>query len=255
MRILLTNDDGINYPGIRLLASMLCKEHDVCIVTPATQRSGASHSVTFVQPLVVEEYHLENFSGKAYGLSGTPVECVWLGLDKLFPNPDLVIAGINNGHNLGSDIFLSGTVNVAIAAALRGIPAISSSLCAHNSTDYSAAATITMRLVEYAKTHPIPPRTVWNLNVPMLPLEKIKGVVFPPLDSHGYHYDYAEGVNPYGQRYFWPDCRYYEEWIFDGEPMTDREFIERGYATLTPLCISLTDNQGLDALKQDPFVL
>lgn len=257
MRILLTNDDGISYPGIRLLAAELCGEHEVCIVTPASQRSGASHSVTFIDPLFLEltDPALEGFTGHAYGLSGTPVECLWLALDELFPQPDLVIAGINNGHNLGNDIFLSGTVNVAIAAALRGVPAISSSLCAHNSKDYLPAVKVTAKLVEYVKTHPIPPRTVWNLNVPNIPLAEMKGVAFPPLDKNGYRYSYVTGKSPIGMDYYWPDCRYYDPWPFEGAPKTDREFIEAGYVTLTPITVDLTDHAGLEKMKEQPFGL
>lgn len=226
-------------------------------MTPASQRSGASHSVTFIDPIFLEltDPALEGFTGRAYGLSGTPVECLWLALDRLFPQPDLVIAGINNGHNLGNDIFLSGTVNVAIAAALRGVPAISSSLCAHNSKDYLPAVKVTAKLVEYVKTHPIPPRTVWNLNVPQHSPCRNEGRGFPPLDKNGYRYGYVEGRSPFGLDYYWPDCHYYDPWPFEGAPRTDREFIEAGYVTLTPITVDLTDHAGLEKMKEEPFQL
>src|SRR3954464_4910540 len=142
--ILVTNDDGVLAPGIRAVAEALREVGDVVVAAPDRERSAASHSISLDRPLRVDEIEEGVFS-----IDGTPVDCVYLALLHLVPRrPALVVSGINNGFNLGSDVFYSGTVAGAVEGALRGVPALALSLERRRPQDFSHAARFGAALAE-----------------------------------------------------------------------------------------------------------
>jgi len=176
MHILLTNDDGIRADGIVQLAELAVKKgHRVTICAPDSEKSACSHSISITKPLHARESTL--FGMRAIQVDGTPTDCARLGVFLLKNDkPDICISGINRGPNLGGACIYSGTVGAAMEASMAGCPAIAASLRSFSQTDYAAAAEITRRDDEWALKHPLKRGEIYNLNVPPLPLEKIRGV-------------------------------------------------------------------------------
>lgn len=172
--ILITNDDGIEAGGIRQLTEAAKAFGEVWVVAPESQRSGKSHSVTYLEPIYVRERPDYMDGVKAYECSGVPVDCVRVGMHLLGRKPDVVLSGINNGYNISSDIQYSGTAGAALEAAFWGIPAIAFSqanLDYHPVTDRYLSELIG----EYIDK-PLPQNTVWNINFPGCALEDCKGI-------------------------------------------------------------------------------
>lgn len=247
MHILLVNDDGIHAPGIRTLAQTLAaRGHRVSVCAPDRERSAASHSITLREAIAAQRVELPG-AEIAYAATGTPADCARLGL-YLIPDAELVISGINNGPNLGGACIYSGTVGAATEAAMSGVPALATSLCAFSSEDYFAAAEVTARVAEWMTAHPLRRGEIYNLNVPPLPYGEIRGVraaVSAPnfLDSAVYRevetedgvvYRYALGEN-----------------VPIEDPVCDQLLMEAGYATLTKLTWDLradADDPDVSAL-------
>lgn len=176
MHILLTNDDGIRADGILQLAELAVKKgHRVTICAPDSEKSACSHSISIVQPLHTKESTL--FGMRAIAVGGTPTDCARLGVYLLRDDkPDICISGINRGPNLGGACIYSGTVGAAMEASMAGCPAIAVSLRSFSQTDYTAAAELALKVAGWALEHPLKRGEIYNLNVPPLPLDKIKGV-------------------------------------------------------------------------------
>ncbi|HPF53531.1 MAG TPA: 5'/3'-nucleotidase SurE [Clostridia bacterium] len=191
MRILLTNDDGISAFGLHALIAALYKEHELYIAAPDSQRSAVASAMTLSPPLrAVPWIDPAAHGAAAYAISGTPVDCVRLAIGNLFDMPELVISGINNGHNLGTDTLYSGTVAAAREAAVRyGLPAIAISLggCANMPTAAFAAKLAMRALFE----NPLPKGLFLNVNAPDLHLSKVKGVRLATLGRVDYDSPYA----------------------------------------------------------------
>ena len=228
MHIMLTNDDGVHALGIRTLARVLSEAgHRVSVCAPDRERSAASHSITLRRALNVEKVEFPG-AETAYAADGTPADCARLGL-YLIPDVDLVISGINNGSNLGGACVYSGTVSAAMEASKTGVPALASSNGAFDHLDYVPAAKITLKVAEWMTEHPLSRGEFYNLNIPALPYEEIRGVIAAPLapnylDTAAYNptedgkYMYTHGVNvPFDD----PEC--------------DVLRMREGYAPLTKL--------------------
>src|SRR6476469_4189903 len=159
--VLCSNDDGIHAPYLEALADQIEAFADVIVVAPERQRSAASHAITLHKPLRLTEVRPRRFS-----LSGTPVDCVYLGMLKLCDRkPAVVVSGVNDGFNLGSDVFYSGTVAAAVEGALRGAAGIALSL-APRAKDVANALTFAKKVIHAAIGEPIPAGTVLNVNMP-----------------------------------------------------------------------------------------
>ena len=252
MRILISNDDGINAGGIQTLAKRLSKEHEVVIVAPMVEQSGVSYSVTYRLPLFVKQREIPGFDGKAYEVDGKPVDCVKLGLRMIEGfRPDLVVTGINHGSNIGVDIYPSGTVNAAIAAVHDGLPAIAVSMTDFFSEDFEATAEYAARLVNFVQEHPIPKGLLLNLNVPPLPLEEIKGMKVVPLDTRQFKMWYQPFENPMGRRLLWLVYDYSE--IEESRGYTDRDCVAEGYASVTPIRVDATSYEYMKELEKTGY--
>src|SRR5207344_381436 len=174
MRVLVSNDDGVDAPGIRFLAEGLRRAgHDVQIVAPDRDRSGASNSLTLDQPLRAKQV-----ADNTWSIAGTPTDCVHLALSGMLPSdPDIVVSGINNTSNLGDDVIYSGTVAAAMEGRCLGLPAIAMSLCSHEhrALHFASAARAAVEVLARLITDPLPSDTILNINVPDLPWNEIAG--------------------------------------------------------------------------------
>ncbi len=245
MRILLTNDDGIQAPGLRSLYKALLDEgHKVHVVAPVTEQSAVGHALTIFQPLRLKEFKEKDFYG--HGVYGTPVDCVKLALCSLLPEkPDLVLSGINAGANVGVDILYSGTVSAATDGALMGMPAMAVSYDDFLPPDLSEHAGYIAKLVKRAPWSSLPPQTVLNVNFPARKIEECLGLRVCPQTKANYDDTYEQRIDPRGRAYYWlygfiPADRVNRD--------SDRDLLNRGYITLTPLRFDFTDYENLAML-------
>ncbi|HEX3698019.1 MAG TPA: 5'/3'-nucleotidase SurE [Polyangia bacterium] len=239
--ILVTNDDGVGAPGIRAVAEALRDVGDVMIAAPDRERSAASHSISLDRPLRVDEIEPGVFS-----IDGTPVDCVYLALLHLVPRkPALCVSGINNGYNLGSDVFYSGTVAGAVEGALRGVPSIAVSLQRQKPQDFSHAAAFLKALAAEAVARgpgAIPDASLLSVNVPPGPL---RGYQVTFLGRRVYRDQVEVRQDLRGRSYYWIGGP--EENATD-LPGSDCSAVRAGLASVTPLALDLTHTKLLGEL-------
>lgn len=252
MNILITNDDGIYAPGIRALTqAMILAGHQVTVIAPDRQKSACSHALTMDAPLTVRE--IEEFGVKAYAVSGTPADCVKLGLAHyLEDNIDLVLSGINFGANLGSDIAYSGTVNAALEANMLHVPAVAFSKAlvwgaGKVETNFDEAADLAAELVEQLEIRVLE-KFIYNINFPAVPRNSIKGVKFCEQGISAYDEAYDKRTDPFGRDYFWISGRMIED-EYNEEHETDIKWNREGYITVTPLKWNQTDEAEIHSSK------
>lgn len=242
MRILITNDDGVFSPGISALAAALSKDHEVFVVAPNTERSGASHSFTMGIPLRAYEVQIPGAPDvkAAFSCSGTPVDCVKLACGNLGANPELVISGINIGPNLGTDILYSGTAAGAIEGALLHIPSVAVSLNTFTPKDFDPAVQVVQKILPAFITLG---SEAMNINIPDLPYAEIQGCRFTSLSYQQYENIYVERTDPRNEKYYWiPSSRITTH---SQDEDTDERWIREGYVTITPLHLDMTDSTAI----------
>lgn len=232
IKILVVNDDGIHFPGLWTLVEELTREHQVTVVAPDREQSGVGTAISLHRILRVGEVRPEVKGVQAYAVEGTPGDCVILGLGELAKDADLVIAGVNEGANLGEDVLISGTVGASLQALFRGLPAIAVSVSALGSTNYRPAARIAARLARCVADGSLPRHMVLNVNVPDLPAEEIRGVLVTRLAARRYADIVRAETDTRGKRYFWI-VRGQPEWEI--EEGTDIWAIVNGFVSLLPL--------------------
>ena len=250
MRILLTNDDGINAPGLEVLERIArTLSDDVWVVAPAEEQSGAGHSLTLTRPVRIRKHGERRFS-----VTGTPTDAVTMGLKKLLPAaPDLILSGVNRGANLGDDVTYSGTVSAAIEGALAGIRSIALSQVyagesVGDAVSFAAAEGWGERVLRPLLGAPFAERTLVNVNFPPLGPEAVQGI---RVVAQGFH-DYArgsvvEGTDPRGYRYYWFGLHGIEH---TPGHRTDLEAIADGFVSVTPLHVDLTHRDSLLGLAE-----
>lgn len=243
MKIMVTNDDGINAIGIRALAEAMQEIGEVVVVAPDRERSAVGHSLTLHSPLRVFELREGWFA-----VDGTPTDCVNMGIHSLLPfKPDLVVSGVNHGGNLGDDVTYSGTVAAAMEATLMGIPALAVSLATFGQSDnFKAAAQVAVRVARELMKNGLPEDTFLNLNVPNLPLESIKPPLITRQGKRSFVGKIIDKTDPRGRKYFWIGS---EEPSFVDEEGTDFNAIGMGHASITPLHLDLTNYRSMEILK------
>lgn len=241
MNILISNDDGYFSAGITALAHALAQTHQIIVVAPERDRSGASQSLTLDRPLSVTRAP----NGFFY-VNGTPSDCVHLAVTGLLDVlPDLVISGINHGANMGDDTLYSGTVAAATEGFLLGIPSIACSIVAHDPHHFSTATRIIERCItRFIRPH-IPPMLL-NINIPDLPDEHIKGISLTRLGKRHHAEPVIKTKSPRGEPIYWigPAGR-----AQDAGEGTDFYAIEHNFVSVTPLHIDLTSYTHLDILR------
>ncbi|MFB2863841.1 5'/3'-nucleotidase SurE [Aeromonas sp. MdU4] len=240
MRILVSNDDGVHAEGIRALSEALCACGEVIVVAPDRNRSGASHSLTLEVPLRVTHIAQSGY----YAVKGTPTDCVHLAVNELVrPEPDMVVAGINHGANLGDDVIYSGTVAAATEGRHLGYPSIAISLV--GKTHFATAAHYAALLVTGLMKHPLPADQILNVNVPDLPLEQIKGIKVTRLGNRHRAESVIRAEDPRGQPIYWIGPPGSQQDAGEG---TDFAAIAQGYVSITPLTIDMTAYDSLAGL-------
>lgn len=252
MRILLTNDDGIHAVGLRAMHQALAAAgHEVRVVAPLTEQSAVGHAVTMSVPLKARPIKENGFSG--LGVTGTPVDCVKLGLTTLLEGEamDLVVSGINAGANVGVDILYSGTVAAATEAALMGFPALAVSMDDFAPRDLSAQAGFAADLAARIPWAELPGQCMLNLNFPVHAWEEVKGLRLCPQTSAAYHDWYVARQDPRGNAYYWLEGEIPKGKVAAG---TDRALLWEGWMTLTPLRFDFTDRGALERLGKAGLV-
>ena len=246
MRIMLTNDDGIHAPGLRALDRTFRQAgHQVCVVAPMTEQSAVGHAVTLSSPLRIKSIHDDPFRG--FGISGTPVDCVKIGLNAILSEqPELVVSGINNGANVGVDILYSGTVAAATEAALAGIPALAVSIDDFHPEYLDDHADFVTRFLERIDPASCPPKRVLNLNFPAGSLHAARGLKICLQTQSVYDDRYEQRSDPRGNAYYWLSGEIPPNEL---EPGTDRDLLSQGYVTLTPLRFDFSDRELIAGLE------
>ena len=239
MKILLANDDGIFAPGLAAIYRQLVKIADVTVVAPDTSRSGAGHSITYRHPLVAAKVDINGlFTG--YSVQGSPADCVKLAAMQLCDHPiDLLVAGINNGANVGINVYYSGTIGAAMEGAFLKIPSVAMSLAVEAPGvpgDFDKAAVHCAETLK--KLMPVEPGSVININIPQLSKGPPKGVRAVPQSSTGFNESYVEKKNEQGRTVFQLTGDHH---VVDGTP-TDAASLEDGYITITALTPDMTDH-------------
>ena len=241
MHLLLSNDDGYLATGLACLAKTLGEIAEVTVVAPDRNRSGASNSLTLERPLRA----MRAESG-FMRVDGTPTDCVHLAITGLLERePDMVVAGINAGANLGDDVIYSGTVAAATEGRFLGFPAMAISLASHQPKHYDTAARVASRLISRLQIQRLPADTILNVNVPDVPYAELAGLRATRLG----HRHKAEPVirtqDPRGRTIYWVGKAGPEQ---DAGPGTDFHAISQGYVSVTALKIDLTRYDMLDSL-------
>ena len=243
MHVLVSNDDGVEAPGIRALAAGLAPMGRVTVVAPDRDRSGASNSLTLDRPL--RYTRLEN---GYYRVAGTPTDCVHLALSGLLDEEaDIVVSGINNSSNLGDDVIYSGTVAAAMEGRCLGLPAVAFSLARdeHKATHFDSAARAAVELLTRLCSHPLPRDTILNVNVPDLPWEQIRGWKVCRLGNRHRAEPCVRELDPRGRPMYWIGPAGPAQ---DAGPGTDFHAIGEKCIALTPIHVDLTRYQALEAV-------
>jgi len=243
MRILLTNDDGIFAPGLAAIYRRLVELGDVTVVAPTDSWSGASHCITFFEPLACNKVDIEGlFSG--FGVRGSPADCVKLACMQLHEGPiDLVVAGVNHGANVGINVYYSGTVAAAMEAAFLRIPSVAISVCSESHMDFDRAAGYGFDVLK--KLLPLHSGDVININVPPLSRGEPRGVRVVPQATSGFHEHYIPQNNGQSETVFQlagGDHR-------DEKAPADTTALAEGFITVTPLLPDMTDHRKVDTLR------
>jgi len=242
MQIMVTNDDGIQAPGIVALAQALRELGEVTVVAPDRERSAAGHSLTLHSPLRVFELR-EGF----YAVDGTPTDCVNMGIHSLLPfRPDLVVSGINHGPNLGDDITYSGTVAAAMEATLMGIPAMAVSLASFDhGGHFPAAAAVAVRVARQVLANGLPADTFLNINVPDCPEAEMNPTLVTRQGKRSFVGKIVDKTDPRGRKYYWIGSA---EPDFNDEEGTDFYALNRRHVSVTPLHLDLTNYESMKVL-------
>ena len=244
MRVLVSNDDGVDAPGIRHLAEALRRAgHAVTVVAPDRDRSGASNSLTLDQPI-----RAKPMGEGIWSVAGTPTDCVHLALSGfLDADPDIVLSGINNTANLGDDVIYSGTVAAAMEGRCLGLPAIAMSLACvdHKAVNFDTAARAAVEIMARLVTDPLPADTILNVNVPDLPWNEVRGFEVTRLGHRHRGEPCIEQRDPRGRPIWWigpPGAAQ------DAGQGTDFHAVQAGFISITPIHVDLTRYQALETV-------
>ena len=247
--ILVSNDDGIEAPGILALTDAMMAIGDCVVVAPSEEQSGASHAITIRHPVRAKEVSFQTNSGNVKGVSvkGTPVDCVKLAVDQFLPRkPDVVVSGINQGPNAAINTIYSGTVSAALEGAILGISAVAFSLNAWSGGDFYASQKYIQRIVQAIIDNPLPEGVLLNVNIPNIPEEQIKGIKVTRQAESRWQESFVERMDPANRPYYWITGEFVN---LDEGADTDLVALKEGWISMTPLRPDLTAHDLMDSLK------
>ncbi|MBL1212104.1 MAG: 5'/3'-nucleotidase SurE [Ignavibacteriae bacterium] len=246
MKILVSNDDGIDAPGIHALAEALKKIGEVIVVAPRTEQSAVGHKITMQNPLRVTK-HFKNGELFGYSVDGTPADCIKMGIRNIIKEqPDIVVSGINHGANTAVSIIYSGTVSAAREAAIMDVPAIAISVTSHDVDSFDYAGKVAARVTELVAKNGLAKGTLLNVNVPNLPESEIKGIKVTTQSKAKWDDIYEERIDPYGKSYFWLTGSLIE---VEDEEDTDQNMVRQNFVAVTPIHFDLTDYKTYEDIK------
>ena len=252
MKILISNDDGIAANGIRCLAEVLAKQHDVYVIAPDRERSAAGHSLTLHTPIRVEEVDAYNNVKRAWVTTGTPGDCVKIGINAILSQdeqPDLIISGINHGPNLGGDILYSGTVSCAMEGAMLGFRSIAMSLASmkYEYEDFKFAAKFVNSLIPKLSEFKFPNKSILNINIPALDEDDIAGVAITELGGRIFTDSYEKRIDPRGKVYYWMAGELINEPV---DAKTDIAAVRNNKISITPVTYEMTNENTMSDLAK-----
>jgi 5'-nucleotidase len=244
MNILISNDDGVHAPGIQALFDALKESMDnITVVAPDRNCSAASNSLTLQNPL-----RTTTMDNGFIAVNGTPTDCVHLAINMLFnDDPQLVVAGINAGANLGDDVIYSGTVAAAMEGRYMGLPSVAVSLVGSALIHYETAGVYAAKIVSHLRDYPLPANQILNVNVPDLPLDEIKGIKVTRLGARHRATSMIKTQDPGGRDIYWVGPLAKEDDAGEG---TDFHAIANGYVSMTPITVDLTAHNRLEELNE-----
>ncbi len=250
MRILISNDDGIDSLGIKALVDILKDEHEIDIAAPANQQSAKSHSFTLNGDLMVEKIEYPG-ARSAYAIDATPADCVYCAVNELLPQrPDVIISGINHGFNLSTDCLYSGTIGAASEGLVLGIPALAVSLVTLTSYDFTAPAIAAKQLLPILMKDPDNLKYLLSINSPDIPVDQIKGYRVVGFDGHRtYHRKYTITKISETKSIHHIKCDIIKTLDKDPNILGDVSAVEQGYISVTPVSLDWVDHQKEQQLK------
>ncbi|MEO6940329.1 MAG: 5'/3'-nucleotidase SurE [Candidatus Kapaibacterium sp.] len=253
MNILVTNDDGINAPGIYSLAQSLSLIGNVIVVAPLGEQSAVGHALTVALPLRVTPFHKNNnFFG--YAVSGTPADCVKLALRTLLdeyklPHPDVVVSGINHGRNTAVNIIYSGTVSAATEGTVLDVPSIAISLTSYKpDADFALAADFAKQFVPHVVAQGLPKGTLLNVNVPPVSRDELRGIAYTKQGSGFWDDMFEKRLDPQERPYYWLKGHYN---FAEDELDSDDIAIRKNMISITPLHYDLTNHEFLASIQSN----
>ena len=247
MKILVTNDDGIYSSGIFALWDVAKEFGEVNVIAPINEKSAVGHGITISNPLYVREIERED-GFKGFAVSGTPADCVKIGIKSLLSfRPDLILSGINIGSNLGNNIIYSGTVAAAIEGATLDIPSIAISIDSFRPRNFSTSKIVVRKVINFIENNTIPSRTILNVNIPDCEPSDLKGY---KVTSQGHQYfndNFEKRADPRGRDYYWMTGEIIDN---DKELRYDGFAVSNGYASITPIHFKMTNTSFLDEIER-----
>jgi 5'-nucleotidase len=233
--LLMTNDDGINAPGLKHLWQAVHEQADVVVIAPHAEKSGCGLSITWTKPLHIHPAHWE-LEAKAWSLNGTPADCIKMGLAVLLEKkPDMIISGVNRGSNAGRTVLYSGTIGGVIEGALKGIPGIAFSFSDSEAPPLSVTKQIIFPIIQYFLANPLEKGTILNVNFPFNAKESIKGIRMARQGKSYWQEDPDRRIHPEGAPYYWLGGSWGS---VDEDPESDVALLEQGYVTIAPIHVA-----------------
>jgi 5'-nucleotidase len=246
-RILVTNDDGITAPGLHALYLAMAELGEVTIVAPDAEQSAVGHAITTMTPLRIKAVTLEG-GVPGHAVNGTPADCVRLAILTICQAPpDLVVSGINLGPNTATNVIYSGTVSAATEARILRIPSIAVSLATFVDPIWKTPATFAREVAAEVLARGLPDNVLLNVNVPNLPLDKVKGLRVTRQGSSGYNEKYEMRADPRAEPYYWQAGTYQ---MSDVDEETDALAVDQGYVSVTPVSFDLTAHEFLPDFRR-----
>ena len=246
--ILITNDDGINAPGIRALISVMAEIGNVVVVAPDSPQSAMGHAITINSTLYLTKISAENASISEYSCSGTPVDCVKLAVNELMKKkPDLCVSGVNHGSNSSINVIYSGTMSAAVEAGIEGIPAIGFSLLDYEwNADFEQIKPFIKKITLEVLSKKLPESTVLNVNFPKLKFDEIKGIKICRQAKAIWMEKFDKRKTPFGKDYYWLTGEFINQ---DKGEDTDEWALSNGYISIVPVQFDLTAHHAIQQLN------
>ncbi len=247
--ILVTNDDGISAPGIRMLIAIMKEIGDVIVVAPDKPQSATGHAITINNTLYINKINIDDDIQEEYSCSGTPVDCVKLAVHEiLHKKPDICVSGINHGSNSSINVIYSGTMSAAVEAGIEGIPAIGFSLLDYSwDADFKSAAKYIKKITLEALKNGLPKGVVLNVNIPKLKENEIKGMKVCRQANAQWIETFDKRKNPQGRDYYWLTGEFVNQ---DKGEDTDEAALEKGFISIVPVQFDLTAHHAIKEINK-----